>query len=622
MDKNTITGFILMALVVIGFSWYSQPSEEERRLMAQKDSIAAVERLNAEKAAIEQQQKAAEAKAEQAADSSSLFFSQRQGQEQEIVLQNNKVKVTLSTLGGTIQNAEIFGYKSRNHEGDVTLMTRKDAQMSFSLAGKQENIISSDLFFTPTEQTDSTVTMVAEQDGKQLSISYQLLPNSYMVNMQLQAKGLSGFFAPNTKTLDINWVDRIMQQEKGYDFENRYSSLTYKRKDKGTKKLSETSDETEDPEEALNWVAFRNQFFSAVLIAPQDFTDAHLSTTQETEKKNGYLKTYEAEMKTFFDPSGNQPTKLQMYLGPNEFHTLKAHNKLSQTDKNPELEDIVYLGWFIFRYINRWLIMPLFHWLSSFGMNMGIVLLLLTIIVKLLVYPSNKKSYLSSAKMRVLKPQVDAISAKYPKQEDAMKKQQETMQFYSQYGVSPMGGCLPMLLQMPIWFALFTFVPSAIELRGERFLWADDLSAYDDVINWGKDLWLIGDHLSLFSVIYLVVGAISTWISMRMQQNQMSSEQAQQMKMMRYMTYIMPVMFFFVFNNYSSGLCYYFVVSSIATILITWYLRLTTDDAKLLAKLEAYREQHKNDPKKVSNLAARLEALQKMQAEQQAARKK
>ncbi len=622
MDKNTITGFILMALVVIGFSWYSQPSEEERRLMAQKDSIAAVERLNAEKAAIEQQQKAAEAKAEQAADSSSLFFSQRQGQEQEIVLQNNKVKVTLSTLGGTIQNAEIFGYKSRNHEGDVTLMTRKDAQMTFSLAGKQENIISSDLFFTPTEQTDSTVTMVAEQDGKQLCISYQLLPNSYMVNMQLQAKGLSGFFAPNTKTLDINWVDRIMQQEKGYDFENRYSSLTYKRKDKGTKNLSETSDETKEPEEALSWVAFRNQFFSAVLIAPQDFTDAHLSSTQETEKKNGFLKTYEAEMKTFFDPSGNQPTKLQMYLGPNEFHTLKAHNKLSQTDKNPELEDIVYLGWFIFRYINRWLIMPLFHWLSSFGMNMGIVLLLLTIIVKLLVYPSNKKSYLSSAKMRVLKPQVDAISAKYPKQEDAMKKQQETMQFYSQYGVSPMGGCLPMLLQMPIWFALFTFVPSAIELRGEKFLWADDLSAYDDVINWGKDLWLIGDHLSLFSVIYLVVGAISTWISMRMQQNQMSSEQAQQMKMMRYMTYIMPVMFFFVFNNYSSGLCYYFVVSSIATILITWYLRLTTDDAKLLAKLEAYREQHKNDPKKVSNLAARLEALQKMQAEQQAARKK
>ena len=622
MDKNTITGIILMAVVVIGFSWYSQPSEEERRLMAQQDSIAAVEKLNAEKATQEQKQKVAEAKAEQAADSTTLFFAQRQGQEQEVVLKNNKVKVTLSTLGGTIQNAEIIGYKSRNHEGDVMLMTRKDAQMTFSLAGKQENIISSDLFFTPTEQTDSSVVMVAEQDGKQLCISYQLLPNSYMVNMQLQAKGLSGFFAPDMKTLDISWTDRIMQQEKGYDFENRYSSLTYMRKDDGTKKLSETSNDTEDPEEALSWVAFRNQFFSAVLIAPQDFTNVHLSSTQETEKKNGYLKTYEAEMKTFFDPSGSKPTELQMYLGPNEFHTLKAHNKLSKTEKNPELEDIVYLGWFVFRLINRWLIMPLFHWLSSFGMNMGLVLMLLTVIVKLLVYPSNKKSYMSSAKMRVLKPQVDAISAKYPKQEDAMRRQQETMQFYSQYGVSPMGGCLPMLLQMPIWFALFTFVPSAIELRGESFLWADDLSAYDDIIRWSSDLWLIGDHLSLFSVIYLITGAISTWIGMRTQQSQMSGEMAQQMKMMRYMSYIMPLMFFFLFNNYSSGLCFYFVVSSIATILITWYLRLTTDDAKLLAKLEAYREQHKNDPKKVSNLAARLEALQKMQAEQQAARKK
>ena len=621
MDKNTITGFILMALVVIGFSWYSQPSEEERRLMAQQDSIAAVEKQKAEKA-VKEQKKVAEAVTEQVADSNAVFFAQRQGQEQEVVLKNNKVKVTLSTLGGTIQNAEILGYKSRLYDGNVLLMTRKDAQMTFSLAGKQENIISSDLFFTPTEQTDSSVVMIAEQDGKQFSISYRLQPESYMMDISLQAKGMSGFFAPNMKTMDISWTDRILQQEKSQSFENQRSSLTYKRKDKGSKNLSETSDDTKDPEEALTWVAFRNQFFSAVLIAPQDFTDVHLASTQETDKKSGFLKTYDAELKTFFDPTGNKATELQMYLGPNEFHTLKAHNNLSHTDKNPELEDIVYLGWFIFRLINRWLIMPLFHWLSSFGMNMGIVLLLLTIIVKLLVYPSNKKSYMSSAKMRVLKPQVDALSAKYPNREDAMKKQQEMMQLYSQYGVSPMGGCLPMLLQMPIWYALFTFVPSAIELRGEKFLWAEDLSTYDDVIRWDHDVWLIGDHLSLFSILFLITTIISSLISMRQQQNQMSSEQAQQMKMMQYMMFIMPLMFFFMFNNYSSGLCFYFVVSSIATILITAYLRLTTDDAKLLKKLEAYREQHKNDPKKVSNLAARLEALQKMQAEQQAARKK
>ena len=621
MDKNTITGFILMALVVIVFSWYSQPSEEERRLMAQQDSIAAVEKLNAEKAAKEQQ-KIAEEKTEQVADSNSLFFAQRQGQEQEIVLQNNKVKVTLSTLGGSIQNAEIIGYKSRRYDGDVLLMTRKDAQMTFSLAGKQENIISSELFFTPTEQTDSSVTMIAEQAGKQFSISYRLQPNSYMVDMQLQTKGMSGFFAPNMKTMDISWTDRIMQQEKGYSFENQRSSLTYKRKDKGTKNLSETSDEKKELEEALSWVAFKNQFFSAVLIAPQDFTEVQLASTQENEKESSFLKTYDAQMKTFFDPTGSQPTKLQMYLGPNDFHILQKHNKLCLTDKNSELEELVDLGWPIFRWINRWLIMPLFDWLKGFGMNMGIVLLLLTIIVKVLVYPTQKKSYISSAKMRVLKPQVEAISAKYPKQEDAMKKQQETMQLYSQYGVSPMGGCLPMLIQMPIFVALFNFVPNAIELRGQSFLWADDLSAYDDVINWGHNIWGIGDHLSIFCILFSLTNLINTWISMRQQQNQFSGEQAQQMKMMQWMMYLMPIMFFFIFNNYSSGLTYYYFVSGLISILIMWFLRKTTDDAKLLQKLEAYREQHKNDPKKASSLAARLEALQKMQAEQQAARKK
>ena len=197
-----------------------------------------------------------------------------------------------------------------------------------------------------------------------------------------------------------------------------------------------------------------------------------------------------------------------------------------------------------------------------------------------------------------------------------MKKQQEMMQIYSQYGVSPMGGCLPMLLQTPIWIALFNFVPNAIALRGESFLWADDLSAYDDIINWGKDLWLIGDHLSIFCLLFCLTNIINTWISMRQQQNQMSGEQAQQMKMMQYMMYVMPLMFFFMFNNYSSGLCYYYFLSGLTSVLIMWYLRKTTDDAKLLAKLEAYRQQHKNDPKKMSGLAARLEALQKMQEEQ------
>ncbi|MBR6142631.1 MAG: membrane protein insertase YidC [Bacteroidaceae bacterium] len=615
MDKNTVTGFILIALVVIGFSWYSQPSREELEAMALQDSIAAVEKQKQEEA--EKAKAAAVVAASPATpDSTSLFFAQRSGEEQEIVLENNKVRLTLSTLGGTIQNAEILGYKSRNHEGDVLLMTRKDAQMTFSLAGKQENIISSDLYFTPTEQTDSSVTMVAEQDGKCLAISYRLRPDSYMVDISLRTTGLDGFFAPNMKAMDISWTDRIMQQEKGADFENRYSSLTYMRKDKGVKKLSETSDETKSPEEALEWVAFKNQFFSAVLIASQDFTEAQLSSTQEADKKSGFLKTYEAQLKTFFDPTGSKPTELQMYLGPNDFHILKDHSKMTAYGSEADLDELVYLGWWIFRFINRWSILYIFDWLKHAGLPMGLVLFLLTVIVKVAVWPTQKKSYMSSAKMRVLKPKLDDLAKQYPNPDQAMQKQQAMMQLYSQYGVSPMGGCLPMLIQAPIWIALFNFIPNAIDLRGESFLWADDLSAYDDLIRWDSDLWLIGNHLSIFCLLFSATNLINTWISMRQQQNQFTGEQAQQMKMMQWMMYLMPLMFFFMFNGYSSGLSYYYFVSGLISILTMWYLRWSTDDKKLLAGLEAYREQHKNDPKKVSGLQARLEALQKMQQEQ------
>lgn len=616
MDKNTITGFVLIALVLIGFNWISRPSQEELAEMARQDSIAAVQQQQAETKAKAIKEKNEQQNSALSADSTSLFFAQRASLGEDIILKNNRVELTLSTLGGMVQRAEILGYKSRRRDGNVQILTPEDAHMTLSLAGKSDNIITDDYCFTPTAQTDSTVDMVLEQDGKKLTISYNLRPDSYMLDMDVKVEGLAGFFAPKTKTLTVNWTDHLVQQEKGYDFENRYSCLTYKRKGEGTKHLKETSEDTKKPEEALDWIAFKNQFFSVVLIAQQDFTGAELKSTPDEDKKNGYLKTYEAEAETFFDPTGKEATHLQMYIGPNKFHTLQDHNKLSSAKENLELEDLVNLGWPILKWINRWFILNLFDWLTSFGLPMGIVLLLLTVIVKALVYPTTRKSYISSAKMRVLKPQIDALSAKYPNPDDAMKKQQEMMQIYSQYGVSPMGGCLPMLIQMPIWVALFNFVPNAIELRGESFLWADDLSAYDDVLRWNKDLWLIGDHLSIFCLLFCLTNIVNTWISMRQQKDQMSGEQAQQMKTMQYMMLIMPVVFFFMFNNYSSGLCYYYFLSGLTSVLIMWYLRKTTDDAKLLAKLEAYKQQHKNDPKKTSGMAARLEALQKMQEEQ------
>lgn len=613
MDKNTLTGFILIAAVLIGFSYFSQPDEAERQAQFTRDSIASVERMKAEELQRAKENEEILQRVQAALDSTSLFYAHRQGTPQPIVLENEVVKLTLSTKGGVIKQAELKTYKNQQG-GHVVLFDETDANMKIMLTGKTENIDSEDFFFTPVNATDSTVIMrLQAADGRFLDLSYYLHPNSYMVDLSVQAIGLDYLFTPSMKSMDIEWSEKARQQEKGYDFENRYSSLTYKIKDEGTDYLSETSQESEQIKEPLDWVAFKNQFFSCVMIAHQDFTDAFLSSRPMT-KQSGYLKDYEANMKTFFDPKGGEPTKLQLLFAPNNYHLLQDINELSSSDKDLELEELVYLGWPLFKWINRFFIIYIFDWLSSLGLSMGIVLLLLTIFVKILVYPTTRKSYMSSAKMRVLRPKMDEISAKYPKPEDAMKKQQEIMQLYSQYGVSPMGGCLPMLIQMPIWIALFNFVPNAIELRGESFLWANDLSAYDDIIRWDKSIWLIGDHISIFCLLFCVTNIINTWISMRQQQNSMTGEQAQQMKIMQYMMYIMPIAFFFMFNNYSSGLNYYYFLSGLTSILIMWVLRKTTDDKKLLAKLEANYQANKNNPnKKLSGMAARLEALQKQQ---------
>lgn len=613
MDKNTITGFILIAIVLVVFGYLSRPNEAEIEAQIRQDSIEAATREQAMHEIKAKEEAEALHQAQLAVDSTSLFFAHRIGEPKKIVLQNELLELTFNTRGGSIEKAVLKNYKNQEG-GQVVLFDEKDALMQFFFTGKAENVRSRDFFFSPSDVTDSTLTMSLRNGSRGvIDFIYRLRPHSYMVDFTIHAEGLSNYFAPTLKTLDIAWEERARQQEKGFDFENRYSSLTYKVKGDDTDYLSETSSDTEEPEEALDWIAFKNQFFSCVLIAHQDFTDAHLKSTQ-LEKSSGYLKAYEAEMKTLFDPTGNEPTVMQMLFAPNNYHLLQRTNKLSASDKDLNLHDLVYLGWPLFKWINRFFIIYIFDWLTSLGLSMGLVLLLLTILVKLLVYPATRKSYLSSAKMRVLKPKMDELNAKYPKQEDAMKKQQEMMQLYSQYGVSPMGGCLPMLIQMPIWIALFNFVPNAIELRGESFLWATDLSAYDDVIRWSRSVWLIGDHISLFCLLFCLTNVINTWVSMRQQRNTMTPEQAQQMKLMQYMMYVMPIVFFFIFNNYSSGLNYYYFLSGLTSILIMWFLRKTTDDKKLLAKLEANYQANKANPqKKLSGMAARLEALQKQQ---------
>ncbi len=630
MDKNTILGFVLIAAVFIGFSWYNKPSEEELALQRKQDSITNIAK---QKAQAEQKTKQIADSAKQAAltqqDSTALFFHALTGQAQKVVLSNSKVNITLNTKGGTVEQAVIKGFTDRKGNKDVTLFDANDQTLKFMLAGKDCNIITSDLYFTPTNVTDTTVTLTADAGmGRALIFNYKL-GKDYLLHFSMQTKGLSGIFAPNYNTVDIDWADKCRQQEKGFTFENRYATLTYHLTDGGTKNLSETSDVADKKiEDTIDWVAFKNQFFSAVMIAKDNLGSNTLMTSLPQEKGSGYLKQYGAKLKTSFDPTGAKPTELEFYYGPNDFRLLKKVEEESTFNKDLELQRLVYLGWPLFRIINRWFTIYLFDWLTSLNINMGIVLILITLLLKFITFPLVKKSYMSSAKMRVLKPKLDEATKQYNKPEDQMQKQQAMMALYSQYGVSPLSGCLPMIIQMPIWIAMFNFVPNAIQLRGESFLWINDLSTYDPIIEWNTNLWLIGDHLSLTCILFCVANVLYSIMTIRQQKDQMVGQQAEQMKMMQWMTYLMPVMFFFMFNDYSAGLNFYYFISLFFSAIIMWTLRKTTNDEKLLSILEARYKENKNNPKKMSGLAARLEAMQKQaeelkrQREEQAKRNK
>ena len=604
MDKNTLVGFVLIGAVIVGFSIYNRPSQEEMaRAQHYQDSV----RAELQKQELEQKEQ--ELNAEKTAltlDSTSLFYQASQGTEQFTTLENELVQLTLSNKGGRICKAMLKEYKDQQQQQPLVLFDGEDASLNIGLEGKNENIMSSQMYFETVNVTDSTVTMRLNAGDGCLDFNYKLLPHSYMVNFTVEAKGLQNFFSPSAKSMSIDWKQRARQTEKGYTFEQRYTSLTYKPVDDDFDYLSETKDEKESIPEVLDWVAFKNQYFSCVFMAEKSFENATLESKME-QKGSGYMKRYHADMTTAFDPTGAEPSRFQFYFGPNHFKTLLASNDLSINQNDPELEDLVYLGWPIIRLINRWFTINLFDWLSSWGLSMGIVLLLMTIIVKILVLPTTWKSFISSAKMRALKPYVDKINAKYPKQEDALKKQQETMALYSQYGVSPMGGCLPMLIQTPVFMALFFFVPNAIELRQQSFLWANDLSSYDDLISWSTSIPLLGNHLSIFCLLFSITTVLNQIVMMK--QQDMGNNP--QMAAMKWMMYIMPVMFFFIFNEYASGLSYYYFISGLIGILTMWIMRRMTDEKKLLAQLEANKKEAK--PGKTSGLMAKLEALQKEQ---------
>lgn len=622
IDKNTVIGLILMAAVMFGFMWYQSTTARKRQaqLQAQAQTEAIAQQKSDSIKNIEDEKQAKKVQ-EELSDSANILFQARQKNEGQTVIENELLKLTVSNKGGQICRAELKDKTYRNQEGGQVVLFDGESDFNMLFDGKEENISTEDLYFSPKAASKDAVTMSLPIASGNIEISYSLMPNSYIVKMDVKANGLSGFFSTKTNSFDIEWYEKMRQQEKGFDFENRYSTITWRTTDDDTDELSSAGadKEEDDFDDNMEWVAFKTQFFSQILIADKEFTPSAFSQKQfKRDAKTGYLKEYKARMSTVFDPSGKEATELKMYLGPNKFSTLRENEKMLADGRDLDLQSIVYLGWPLIKYINRFFMLYLFDWMTGWGINMGLVLILLTLIIKCAVYPLMRKSYLSSARMRVLKPKVDEIAKKYPKQEDAMQKQQETMQLYSQYGVNPAGGCLPMLIQMPIWIALFNFIPNAIELRGQSFLWANDLSTYDDVINWGTHVWGIGDHLSLFCVLWCISTVGNTWITMRQQRDTMTGEQAQQMKMMQWMSYIMPLIFFFSFNDYSSGLNLYYFFSGLLSILMMWFLRKTTDDGKLLAQLEKRYQERKasgSGMKKASSMMGRLQAMAEKQQE-------
>ena len=609
MNKNTIIGFVLIGVIMFGFSWYqSKQYKEQMAAQAQLDSIAMVEQL--QQMAMDSVQKATgENKAvavkveNQAVYKDSLLNVARNAQEQILALANDKVCVEFTTKGAQFHRVTINDYKSYDSTA-LELVKPGMSQYGINLyAG--EYINTKDFVFDVVEHNDSTLVMrMPFSNGGYLQQKYTLAAGAYNVKNELS---ISGNVVPrNVSSLDIDWTLTVPRLEKGYKNEKQYSKLDYYFEgDKKPEQIGRGRDASERVNARFKWFAFQQQFFSAIMTAPQEFASSDdLSVkffSEEEYKDQGKLMTCHAKLRSEFQPGQDVVIPYDFYFGPNDYDVLKKY------DQN--YEDIIPLGWWIVSWISRFVIIPCFAFLGKFMTNYGLIILLMTILIKIVVSPLTIKSYKSSAKMQVLKPEIDQLNKKYPNEKDAMKKQQAMMDLYRKAGVSPMGGCLPMLLQMPILFAMFRFFPACIDLRQQKFLWADDLSSYDSIWDFGVNVPLLGDHLSLFALLM----AVTMFFYSRMTSSQMSDDP--NMAGMKFMSlWLMPIMMFFICNNLSAALSYYYLLSNIITMGQTWYVRkfVVTDD-----KVRAEMVANANKPKKKSKWQMRLEEAQRMQQQMQ-----
>ena len=613
MDKNTIIGFLLIAALLFGYSWLNQPSQEELAQSRYNDSIAYVQAQEMKNLLSTEQESTEEVPDSAVFDAKikskyGVFSNASQGVSEKITLSNNLLDLQFDTKGGMLSKATLKEY-SRYDSLPVVLFDETDNSLGFLFKPSGRIISSSELYFIPQQTSDSTLLMTLFSDeGSTFTLKYTLPSDSYMLDVQIMQEGMENVLPKNITNLDFIWEQKLRSQEKGRMFEERNSSLYYKRSGAEVDKLSETGEDSENIQLGIKWIGFKNQFFSSVLIADNRFNGAQLSSQAiEIEKDSAYLKSYKAETSFDYNPLNPEGPSFKMFLGPNLYPLLKSYDSGVEEENELNLDELIPLGWTLFRWINTFIVIPVFTFLGKYIDNYGLIILLLTIIIKIIILPMTYKSYMSTAKIRVLKPQIDEINAKYPGNEKALERQRATMELYSKAGASPMSGCLPMLLQMPILIAMFAFFPSSIELRGESFLWADDLSAYDAILTWDANIpiisWIFGNHLSLFCLLMTVTNIIYTKINMD------SQASGTQMPGMKWMMYLMPLMFLVFFNNYAAGLSYYYFVSLLITILQTYAFRKFIDEEKVLAKLK----ENQKKPRKKSGFMARLEEAQKRQ---------
>ncbi|MCM1021660.1 MAG: membrane protein insertase YidC [Muribaculum sp.] len=683
MDKNTITGLLLIGLIMIGFMWLNQPDPNANSPMPaaeitenqadaieadnlaptadtlsltdlQKlarevaaygtpDSVAPFVRLTNERVNLLSDGNAVSGTVN-VAPGKSVELSQLIGDEARklppvvadsalravkatmlelvqfkgfarylngkadtIRLQNKYLKLDLSTRGAMISRIELNDYKSFRG-GNVLIANGDNNEYSFILTSSNREFDTRDFYFTPTQVNDSTVVMSLNLGGEsQLNFRYTLPADSYIARLDIEQKGMENIIPSSTATMDFIWRQKMLRQEEGRVFEERNSAIYYKYAGGDTKYLSETSNDQKEVDERLKWIGFKNQFFSMAFIANTTFNRADLVSEVLPRSNDNYIKRMEAVSTFDYSPSNPQPASFNILMTPNLYPLLSEIDSKLYPDDDLELTRFIPLGWALFRWINTWIVIPVFTFLGSWFTNYGIIILLLTIFIKILIFPFTYKSYMSQAKMRLLSPEIKAINDKYPGQENAMTRQQKTMALYSQAGANPMAGCLPMLLQMPVLIAMFAFFPSCIELRGEHFLWAKDLSAPDAIISWTTNIPLVseyfGNHISLFCLLMTITNIVYTRITMASQPG------GQTMPGMKAMQYMFPFMFLIFFNNYAAGLSYYYFLSLLITIIQTYVFRHVVNEEKMRAKMA----ENAKKPRKKSSFMARLEEAQRQQ---------